>query len=352
MTHEPLAPHSTPTLDRVGNRAHAERLLAEHGDPSLYLARIIRVDRGMPLALSARGSERVQPSRRLIGRASSDPMARACIGDWVGLAHPDTHEMPIIEVILDRYSSFSRRDPAEDGGVQVVIANVDVVFIVHALSERGVNPARLERELVLAFESGARPVIVLTKADLVDEDTVAHRVAEVQRIAAGAPIVVESAITMRGVDEVRALIPAGQTAAMIGPSGVGKSTLANRLIGEEVQETAAVREGDGKGRHTTVARELVEVPGGGVLIDTPGMRGIALWRADEGIDLAFPEIAAATGRCKFRDCRHGAEPGCGVRAGIEAGDIDATRFSRFQSLVAELDDLERSEEERRRRKRK
>lgn len=340
------------TFDGVGDRSEAERSLAQEGDPSLYLARIVRVDRGMPLALSARGLERVQPSRKLIGRASTDPMARAAIGDWVGLTHPDAHEMPIIETILPRHGAFSRRDPAEDGGIQVVIANVDVVFVVHALSDRGVNPARLERELVLAFESGASPVIVLTKADLVDEEVVAHRVAEVERVSAGAPIVVESAVTMRGVDEVRAFVPAGLTAAMIGPSGVGKSTLANRLLGSEVQETGEVRAGDGKGRHTTVARELVPVPGGGVLIDTPGMRGIALWRADVGIELAFPEIVAATANCRFRDCRHVAEPGCGVLGAVERGEVDRRRFDRYQSLIAELADLDRAEEDRRRRRKK
>lgn len=352
MAADLTTPSVSLAFDRIGDRTEAERHLAEHGDPSLYLARIIRVDRGMPLALSERGAERVQPSRRLIGRASTDPMARACIGDWVGLSHPDSHEMPIIEVILPRSSSFSRRDPAEDGGIQVVIANVDVLFVIHSLTERTVNAARLERELVLAFESGALPVIVLTKADLVDDDAVAVRVAEVEQVSAGVQVVVESAITMLGVDEVRALVPEGVTAAMIGPSGVGKSTLANRLVGLDIQETAAVREVDGKGRHTTVAREIIDIPDGGVLIDTPGMRGIALWRADEGLDLAFPEIAEATARCKFRDCRHGAEPGCGVRAAIATGMVREDRFQRYQALVSELDDLERAEEERRRRKRK
>ena len=334
----------------LGDPSTATAHLVALGNEGLYLARIVRVDRGMPLAVSERGAERVQPSRTLIDRASRDPLARACIGDWVGLSHPESHEMPIIETILPRHGAFSRRDPAEEGGEQVVIANVDRVFLVHALSTRPVNPARLERELVLAYESGADPVVVLTKADLVGEDVAAQRVAEVRPLVGGAPIVVESAVTMRGVDEVRALIPGGTTAAMIGPSGVGKSTLANRLLGAEVLGTGEVRDRDGKGRHTTVARELVNVPGGGVLIDTPGMRGIALWRADEGLALAFPDIAEASAGCRFRDCSHGAEPGCGVRAAIEAGEVGADRFERYQALVAELAALDRSEEQRRRRR--
>lgn len=334
----------------IGDPSQAAGQLAALGNGALYLARIVRVDRGMPLAVSEEGAMRVQPSRRLIDRAGRDPQARACIGDWVGLAHPDSHEMPIIETILPRHGAFSRRDPAEEGGEQVVIANVDTVFLVHALSSRPVNPARLERELVLAYESGATPVVVLTKADLVSEELAAEREAQVRALVGATPIVLESAITMRGVDEVRALIPAGATAAMIGPSGVGKSTLANRLLGAEVLGTGSVRGSDGKGRHTTVARELVAVPGGGVLIDTPGMRGIALWRADEGLELAFPEIAAAAATCRFRDCGHGAEPGCGISAAVERGEIDAERLDRYRALVAELAELEHAEEQRRRRR--
>ena len=344
-------------FERIGDRTLAEQHFADFtssndGIPDPHLARIVRVDRGLPLAVSARGVSRVEPARHLIESAATSSMARACIGDWVVLGQPQGHEMPLIEGVLPRRGTFSRRDPAEAGGEQVVIANVDVVFVVHSIAGRGVNPSRLERELVLAFESGADPVIVLTKADLVSPDEVAAQLEVATPVSAGVPIIIESAVTMEGVDDVRALIPAGVTAAMIGPSGVGKSTLANRLIGSEVQDTAAVRDGDMKGRHTTVARELVHVPGGGVLIDTPGMRGIGLWRADAGLDLAFPEIAAAASACKFRDCSHGAEPGCQVRAAIESGHLDHRRVQRYRALQEELTQQEQAEQVRRRRQRK
>lgn len=306
------------------------------------LARIVRVDRGLPLAVSARGTARVELSTALAREAKRNPLARVAVGDWVALAYPDGHENPIVEHILPRHGTFLRRDPAERSEAQVVIANVDIVFIVESLSGTGVNIGRLERELTLAFESGAKPIIVLAKADLIDEGLVAEQVAATQAVSAGAPVIVESAVTLLGVDKVANYLAPGVTAAMIGASGVGKSTLANRLLGRDLQETKATREGDDKGRHTTVAREMLEMPQGGVLIDTPGMRTIALWRADSGLDLAFPEIKAAAADCKFSDCRHEHEPKCAVRAGVEAGTIDEKRLSRYRKLNDELADVEQA----------
>ena len=251
--------------------------------------------------------------------------------------------MPLIEAILPRHSAFARKDPGEETGQQVLIANVDVVFIVQSLSGGGVNVSRLERELVLAWESGARPVVVLTKADLTgvtDEERV-----RAEETAFGVEVIVESAVTGEGVDEVRAAVPIGVTAALLGSSGVGKSTLLNRLLGEELLATAEVRAGDDKGRHTTVARELVTIPGGGVIIDTPGMRAIGLWDAGDGISAAFPDIEALAEHCRFRDCAHEDEPGCAVAAAAEAGQLPQRRLDSYRKLNAELADLARRQDE-------
>jgi ribosome biogenesis GTPase len=271
-------------------------------------------------------------------------MSRVVVGDWVALARPEGHDLPIVEAILPRHGAFSRKYPGEETGEQVLIANVDVVFVVQSLSGTGVNLARLERELVLAWESGAKPVVVLTKNDLVD-DTGAQQAAA-EEVAFGVDVVVESAVTGIGVDEVRARVPAGVTAAFLGGSGVGKSTLVNRLVGEELFETAEVRAGDDKGRHTTVARELVLLPGGGVLIDTPGMRAIALWDAGEGIAAAFPDIEALAEHCRFRDCVHEAEPGCAVVAAANAGTLPQRRLDSYRKLTAEIAVLVQRQDER------
>lgn len=313
------------------------------GPETWELARIVRVDRGLPLAVSARETVRVELSTTLARKAKQDPLSRIAVGDWVALAYPEGHENPIVEYALPRHGAFLRRDPAEKAEAQVVIANVDVVFIIESLSGTGINIARLERELVLSFESGAKPVIVLAKADLIDNpEQIAEQVAAAQAVAAGSPVIVESAVTSLGIDEIASYLKPGITAAMIGASGVGKSTLANRLLGSEMQETSATREGDDKGRHTTVARELLEMPQGGVLIDTPGMRTIALWRASTGLDMAFPEITDAALECKFSDCGHLHEPKCGVRAGMEAGMINEKRLSRYLKLRDELADVEQA----------
>jgi len=329
-------------LVRLGYTDRERALFGEVGDGSFEPARVIRVDRGMPLVGTANGAERAEPATHLV-KSAGDALSRAVVGDWVALARPEGHEMPIIEAILARHGAFSRKDPGEETGEQVIIANIDVVFVVQSLSGGGINQRRLERELVMAWESGAIPVVVLTKADLCDDVESQRALAE--EAAFGVDVIVESAVTGEGIEDVRAHVPSGATAALLGASGVGKSTLINRIIGEEVLDTAEVRTGDDKGRHTTVARELVTLPGGGVIIDTPGMRGLGLWDASEGLEAAFPDIEELAVKCRFRDCTHVSEPGCAVLAAVEAGELPARRLESYHRLTAELAELSRRRDE-------
>ncbi len=301
----------------------------------------MRVDRGLPLVATEAGLERVEPATHLV-KSATEAENRAVVGDWVAISRPEGHEMPLIEAVLPRTSAFVRRAPGADTGEQVVIANVDVVLVAHSLSTP-LNIRRLERELVLAYGSGALPVVVLTKADLVsDSDEAARRIAEVAPLV---DVLVESAITGLGVEDVRAHIPDGKTAALLGASGVGKSTLVNRLVGTELLATGEVRERDGKGRHITVAREMVIVPGAGVVIDTPGMRGLALHNAREGFAEAFADVEALAEECRFADCIHQNEPGCEVRAAVERGDLSPKRLASYIDLRSELAELAHLQEE-------
>ena len=326
-------------------------------------ARIVKVDRGFPLAVAKSGTYRTELSSRLAKKARKDVFARPAVGDWAVLSHPANHEFGVVEALLPRFSSLKRRDPVERKSAgfapaqqaigQVVVSNIDFIFVVQALSATpsSINLARLERELVLAFGSGAKPIVILTKADLCPdpEQSVQHVATSVQQV----PLILESAVTGRGIAEIRDLIGPGITASLLGASGVGKSTLINKLLGYERQLTGAVRESDDRGRHVTVARELIELPrqavaggspedfsGGGVIIDTPGMRSLAIWKeqAEEGIRLAFPEIEDASQFCRFGDCRHENEPKCGVKAAIESGEIDQDRYRRYLVLTKELTD--------------
>ena len=307
-------------------RALFEPLAAEGFVPG----RVSRVDRGLPLVLTEEGPVRAEPAAHL--RETADgPMA---VGDWVALAVPEGHDVTIVEAILPRSSAFTRKDPGEQAIGQVIAANIDTVFVVQALAPNGPNLSRLERELVLAWESGAIPAVVLTKADLCpDPDALRD---EVAAVALGVEIHLTSAVTGAGVDELHDHIEPGQTVAFFGASGVGKSTLLNSLMGDEVQETAEVREYDGKGRHTTVAREMFFLPEGGILIDTPGMRALALWEAEEGLASAFPDIEELADGCRFGDCTHTREPGCAVRAAVETGELPERRLESYVRLTEEL----------------
>jgi ribosome biogenesis GTPase len=258
------------------------------------------------------------------------------VGDWLAVAARPDEGRATIHAVLPRKSAFIRKSPFNETKPQVLAANVDVVFIVAGL-DNDFNIRRIERYLTLGWESGAQPVVLLTKADLCDD--VDARVAEVEAVAFGVPVHAVSAPRGDGVETVRSYVPPGRTAALLGSSGVGKSTLVNALVGHEVLATQPVREGDSEGRHTTTHRELVLLPEGGLVLDTPGMRELQLWDAEEGIAASFDDVEALTAQCRFTDCSHGEEPGCAVREAIKDGTLDKERFESWQKLQRELDHL-------------
>lgn len=303
----------------------------ETDDAGRYPGRVIRADRGSVLAATAHGIERAEPSAALRRQAAS-PLDLPATGDWLSLRRPDRHDIALIDAVLPRTSAFTRGDPGETSMAQVLAANVDVMFVVQPLAGAP-NLRRIERELALAWESGAVPVVVLTKADLSADPEAAR--AAVEQIAFGVDVVLTSALSGDGVESVTAYAAAGATVAFIGPSGVGKSTLINAVLGHERQATREVRVGDGKGRHTTVTRELIPLPGGGVLMDTPGMRAVAVHDLDEGLDAAFPDIVERAQRCRFRDCEHRDEPGCAVTAAVAEGSLPAERLASYHKLQRE-----------------
>lgn len=261
------------------------------------------------------------------------------IGDWVVPSSDDEQ----VEHVVERTSAFIRR-ASFDGDrfeADTLAANIDVVFLVHALGSPP-NQRRLERELVLAFDSGATPVVVLTKADLVDDAEPARQ--ELADVALGVPVLVASGIRGTGIDPIRAYAAGNRTLAFLGASGVGKSTLVNSLLDDEIMDTGEVRAGDQRGRHTTVAAQLLRLPGEGWLIDTPGVRAVSLWLSGDGIERAFADVFTLMDDCRFRDCKHDREPGCAVQAAVADGRLDPARLDSLERLVAEEAALEAEQE--------
>ncbi len=293
--------------------------------------RVSRLDRGWSSVIRSMDEARgiTEPLRvRNIG-------AEVAVGDWV-VPSADGER---VEHVLERRSAFTRR--ASFDGMRAVshtlAANIDVVFLVHALGSPP-SPRRLERELVLAFDSGAEPVVVLTKTDLVDDPEEGRRA--LMDVSLGVPVLLASGLTNDGVEAIRDYAAGNRTLTFLGASGVGKSTLVNALIGAERQATFEVREGDQRGRHTTVAAELVPLPGEGWLIDTPGVRALSLWLSGNGIERAFADVFDLMDDCRFRDCKHDQEPGCAVQAAIAAGTLDPIRLHSLERLIEEEAALE------------
>ncbi len=293
--------------------------------------RVARIDRGWSTVM--RHATDLEPLR------TRNLYVDVAIGDWVVPSDDDEQ----VEHIIERTSAFVRRASFEGDRFEAdtLAANIDVVFLVHALGSAP-NQRRLERELVLAFDSGATPVVVLTKADLVDDAEPARR--ELADVALGVPVLVASGLRGLGIELIRAYAAGNRTLAFLGASGVGKSTLVNALLDDEVMDTGEVREADQRGRHTTVAAQLLRLPGEGWLIDTPGVRAVSLWLSGDGIERAFDDVFTLMDHCRFRDCKHDREPGCAVQAAISDGRLDAARLASLDRLVAEEAALEEEQE--------
>ena len=322
-----MTSHDT-TLEELGLSSAVAALIAAH--PSGFTpGRVVRSDRGYAFVQSARGLHVAKPATRLVKHA--DDGGLPVVGDWVLLGGDESE--PLVEVVLERTTAIARRDPGHAARMQILAANVDIVFITHPLIEPP-NLSRIERELALVWDSGAQPVIVLTKADL-SEDVDAAREA-VGGIAFGVDVLTTSSANGAGIEDVASRLGHGRTAALIGPSGSGKSTLVNALAGQDVQETREVRVSDGRGRHTTVSRELITLPDGGLIIDTPGLRAVGMWDSAEGLAQAFSDIEELAQGCRFRDCRHEGEPGCAVEAAVGSGELPERRLTSFRELQAEV----------------
>ncbi len=271
------------------------------------------------------------------------------VGDWIVVRKRPAEDRGVIVDILPRHSAFTRRAAGDVTDEQVVAANVDVVFVVMGL-DADFNLRRLERYLLMARESGAAPVILLTKPDLSDD--VDARAREVAQLAGELPVHVLQPKSGEGVEQVSAHVHPGRTAALLGSSGVGKSTIINRLLGSDVRRTREVRPSDSRGRHTTTHRELIVLPGGGLIIDTPGMRELQLWDASDAVSETFDDIGAFAAHCHFTDCRHRNEPRCAVKAAVEAGRLAADRLESYLKLQDELAELAKQQEERARKTRR
>jgi ribosome biogenesis GTPase / thiamine phosphate phosphatase len=309
---------------------------APFAEAGLLPARIVAGHARHLRAITATGESLAEPAASL-RRAASGPAELPTVGDWVALRPRPEHDRDLIEAVLPRRTAFLRRAPGVRTVAQVLAANVDTVFLVMGL-DRDFNPRRIERALVLAWESGAEPVVLLNKAD-VASDPVARRL-EIERVVGGVPVRVIAAKHGEGLEALAPWLLRGRTVALLGSSGVGKSTLVNRLLGREKQRTHAVRESDQRGRHTTTERELVELPGGALLVDTPGLRELQLWSDGSGLEAAFEDVGALAATCRFSDCGHGNEPGCAVRTAVAEGRLAPERLASYLKLQAELRALE------------
>ncbi|WP_129305866.1 ribosome small subunit-dependent GTPase A [Streptomyces sp. L2] len=323
----PGSPSSHP-LAPYGWDAGWESEFAPYAGEGLLAGRVVRVDRGQCDVVTAGGTVRADTAFV----TPHDPMRVVCTGDWVAVEPGGNPRY--VRAYLPRRTAFVRSTSSKRSEGQILAANVDHAVVAVSLAVE-LDLGRVERFLALAWESGAQPVVVLTKADLVpDPVTLSHLVEDVETTAPGVPVLTVSALHGDGLDVLASLVGSGTT-VLLGQSGAGKSTLANALVGEDVMDVRAARDVDGKGRHTTTTRNLLALPGGGVLIDTPGLRGVGLFDAETGVGQVFSEIEELAGRCRFHDCAHEREPGCAVAAAVEDGELPVRRLESYRKLVRE-----------------
>jgi ribosome biogenesis GTPase len=337
-------PPSHP-LALYGWDADWEAEFAPYAEQGLLPGRVVRVDRGQCDVVTPVGTVRAD-TEFVVPR---DPMKVVCTGDWVAV-DPEGSDPLYVRTLLPRRTAFVRSTSSKRSEGQVLATNIDYVVICVSLAVE-LDLGRIERFLALAmsgsggeaplhtsalsWESGAQPLVVLTKADLVpDAATLGHLVQDVEKTAPGVPVLPVSSSAGEGLDVLAAVLSGG-TSVLLGQSGAGKSTLANALIGEDVMDVRAARDVDGKGRHTTTTRNLLALPGGGVLIDTPGLRGVGLWDAETGVGQVFSEIEGLAADCRFHDCAHEAEPGCAVLAAVDSGVLPERRLASYRKLLRE-----------------
>jgi ribosome biogenesis GTPase / thiamine phosphate phosphatase len=320
-------PTTESLLHRLGWDDGWEAAFAEHRAAGLVPARVAIQHRGAYDLIAEAGDLRASAANRLV---KQDELP--AVGDWVGV---DLDTL-LVEAVLERRTAISRKEVWQAVREQVLAANIDVAFLVQALP-LDFNVRRLERYLAMAWESGAQPVVLLTKADLVDD--VAPYVAEAETVTLGScPVHAVSAQTGVGIEELRTWLQPNRTAVLLGSSGVGKSTIVNALVGEELLATQEVRADDHRGRHTTTHRELILLVGGGVILDTPGIRELQLWDAD--LEQTFGDVEEIARRCRFSDCQHDQEPGCAIREALADGSLPPERWHSYVKLQRELEAIE------------
>lgn len=337
-------------LTRWGWNSYFEAMWNEAGGENAMPARVVALQRKCWRVVGAFGECVAEASGKL-RLAAEEGADWPAVGDWVSVELRGVREVAVVRSVLPRRNRFTRKVPGKRIDEQVIAANVETALVISAL-DGDFNLRRAERYIAQCWESRVRPVLILNKADACEDAY--ERAAEMERVALGTPVCVVSAKTGQGMEEVELLLIPGQTLVMLGSSGVGKSTLTNRLLGQTLQEVNDVRANDSRGQHTTTARELFALPGGALLIDTPGLRELQLWDAEEGLAQAFADINLLAARCRFKDCRHETEPGCAVQTAVQDGTLDLARLENRRKLLREheflrrkMDSEARSEEKRR-----
>jgi ribosome biogenesis GTPase len=325
-------------LHRLGWQASFEQSFQPHHDAGFIPARVAEEHRDRYAVFCVEGVREAEVTGRLRYTAAARQDFPA-VGDWVAL-QLNGDSTAIIHAVLPRRTLLLRKAAGMLTEAQVIAANLDTLFIVTDV-DKDFNPRRLERYLTIARESGVRPVVVLNKADL--NAHAASLVREIEIVAGGATVLAVSALDGNGLDVLGSYVGEGDTVALIGSSGVGKSSIINRLLGEERLKTTQIRDSDGRGRHTTTWRQLLLLPGGGIVIDTPGMREVQLWADEESLDAAFHDIEEIAAECRFADCRHQSEPDCAVRRALEDGTLQEARYASYAKLRRELLFLERKQ---------